>query len=390
MLLGKSIVFVLLLLGMLTGLVATKDESLRTTMKLLLNSRITLMLLVLMASLLVGVSTGINPAYALEQWVQVGIFLLCGAILFVTLREMPGRHVELLMKVLAAGTMIVAALALVDALAHSPRLSAAMHGRDMALEPFRLTHMSAILAVVLPFVWARMLLKSREGEPFAIRVAPWVFGFGFVVAIVCGGVPGVLGLASALLIFLGMTSRYHGAVIHKRHWLIGAVLLAVAFALYVAAWGIEHVGDMAISLDSRVGMWTAALAGFMEKPLFGIGVGNYRHMMDVVDTNPNSWLLQVLLEGGIVSIALFVALMAMVFWRFIGFAKGNIYGVAALASLTAYMVAGLFYNSLFNGWWMTFLIVVCMLGWRNGWGGGDLKKRRRASVVVKNTHFAGK
>ena len=395
MLLGKGMLFVLVLLGMLTGLMATKDESLRATIKLFLNSRVTMLSLVLMATLLVGVATGINPAFALDHWLQVATVMVGGAALFITLREMPGRHVELLLKVLAVGTMVAAAISMVDAFAHDPRLSAALHGQEMALTPYRLNFMSSVLAVVLPFVWARLLLKAREGEPFAMRIALPAATFGFMAAMICGGRAGWVGLIVAAVIFLALAGRYHSIVIHKKHWLLGLVAFFGSLGLYAVAVGWDFmwertsiVGEMGHGrgmLSGRGDVWMEAVVHLLDKPLFGIGVMNYRNLPGAADLHPHCWLLQMLLEGGIVSTAVFIALMTLVLVRFFRFAKGNIYGAAGVASVSAFLVSGLANTSIFNGWWMTFLLMASILAWRAGWGGDDLKKRRRAPRVVKTT-----
>ena len=221
MLIGKGLMFGLLVLGIICGLMATKDESLRATVRLLLNSRITLAVVAFMAALMPGVATGIDPLFALEQWGEIGLFCLGAAALFITLREMPGRHLELLLKALAIATMVVCGLALLDALLHDPRLSGALHGADKASSLYRLNFMSGALAVILPFVWARLTVKSREGEPFAMRIAPIAAAFGFVVAIACGGRAGWAGLMAGTFVFLLMASRYHGLVIHKKNWMLG-------------------------------------------------------------------------------------------------------------------------------------------------------------------------
>lgn len=381
MLLGKSVLYVLLLLGITTGLLATKDESLRATMKLLLNSRVTALAVLLMGSLLVGVATGINPAFAVERWAEVAFVLLCAVALFMTFREMPGRHLEMLLKVLAISTVVGSVLALTDALIGDPRLSAALHGKDMALTPYRLHYMSSILAVIAPFVWARLMIKAREGEPFAIRVAAPVSLFIFMVAVVCGGRAGWVGVAAGLVTFLGLISRYHGFVIHKKHWVLGLIVAVLSVGLYAfsfGGFGVERV------LIGRGPVWEQAFENIAQAPLFGIGVMNFRNLPGAVDMHPHNWLLQMLLEGGIVSTAIFIALVGLILWRFYGYAKGNIYGVAAMASLIAFLVAGLANTSIFTGWWMCFLIVSAMLGWRAGWGGVDLKKRRRTSQLVKS------
>lgn len=394
MLVGKSVLYVLLVGGILSGLMATKGESLRVTVKMILNSPITLLLVVLMGCLLVGVATGINPPYALFQWLQMGIFLLGGIALFMTLREMPGRYTELLLKVLAISTMATAALAMVDAFIHEPRLSAMLHGDGMSRSPYRLNYISSILAVIIPFVWARLLIKSREGEPFAMRVAPWAAAFSVMAVIVCGGRAGWIAMFVALLIFAGMSSRYHGMVIHKKHWLMAILLLIGSLGLYAYSFGFAFMWERTTilgeadlgrgMLSGRLDIWAKSWEAFLQAPIFGIGMMNYRHLPGAIDPHPHNIILQMLLEGGVVSTVVFIALIGLLTWRFIGFAKSGVYGVAALASMAAFMISSMAHSSVFHGWWFSFLLVVTMLGWRTGWGGVDLKKRRRMSVVVKS------
>lgn len=292
--------------------------------------------------------------------------------------------------------MAACGLALLDALAHEPRLSGALHGVDKALTPYRLNFFSGALAVILPFVWARLTLKSREGEPFAMRIAPIAAAFGLVVAIACGGRSGWVGLIAGTAVFLIMASRYHGFVIHKKHWLAGFGVVLLGLAMYVLAAGWEFVlaritifGELETSprgmLSGRGEVWAMAWESFLQNPLFGAGVMNYRNMPGVIDMHPHNWLLQILVEGGLVGAAAYLTLIGLVLVRFYGYAKGNLYGVAAFASLVAFLITGLANTSMFNGWWLTYFIVISILGWRAGWGGADLKKRRRTSRVVKTT-----
>jgi O-antigen ligase len=393
LLLGKGIMYVLLLAGMLAGMFATKDESLRVTLKMLMNSKITLTVIVLLACLLVGVPFGINPEFAWESWVQLCLGAVSTGLLFVVMREMPGRHLETLLKVLSISVLVAASLALLDALLGDPRLSGALHGADKALTPYRLNFMSSVLAVLLPFVWARLMVKSREGEPFAVRVGMLVAVFSIVVTLACGGRAGWAGMVAGAAVFLGLAGRYHGMVIHAKGWLLGAASVALGLLVYVAACGWQFVtgrvfivGEMTGgrgALSGRLEVWHAALVHLFDKPLFGIGVMNFRNLPEGVDLHPHNWLLQMLLEGGFVSTVVFVILLYFLIKNTFELARGSLYGVAGLAGICAFLVAGLANTSIFNLSWLVFLSFVSILGWRAGWGGASLKKRRRQGVVVK-------
>lgn len=393
--LGKAVMMVLLGLGALTGLLATKDESLRATVSLMLGSWMTLLVLAFLGVALVGVVTGINPTFSFDKWQQLVLMALGGILLFMTLREMPGRHLETLMRLLAFSTIIAAVLGLTDALVGDPRLSGAIHGPDKALTPYRLNYMSSVLAVLLPFVFARLTTKSREGEPFALRVMPMVVTVGVVAVIVCGGRAGWVGFGVSMAAFLWLTSRYHGLVIHARHWLMGLGLAFLSLLLYAAAFGWQFmveratiVGEDGVGrgmLSGRGAVWHDALVHLLDKPFFGIGMMNYRNIAPGFDLHPHNWLLQLMLETGFVGTAVFLTIMGMLLVLFFRFAKGSLYGVAAFASVVAFLVSGLANSSIFNPWWVQFLLFSCILGWRAGWGGEDLKKRRRSHIVLKSS-----
>lgn len=387
LLLGKGVMYGLLLAGMLAGMFATKDESLRVTCKMLLNSRVTLVVVVLLGCLLGGVVLGIDPAFAFERWTEVAVEAVGTALLFVVLREMPGRHVETLLKILSVSTLAVAALALLDALLGDVRLSSALHGAANALMPYRLNFVSAMLAVLLPFVWARLLVKAREGEPFALRVGLLATLFGIVAIVVCGGVSGWLGLVVAAAVFLGVGGRYHGLVVHARGWLVGIAAAVLGLLLYVFATGWEFVAQRLAfgdAMDSRLlAAWRLAWEHVFDKPLLGVGIMNFRHLPGSGDWHLHNWPLQMLLEGGVVGLAVFGILLYFILKTFSDLAKGSVYGVAGLAAVCAFLVAGLGNASIFNLAWLTFFSFISVLGWRVGWGSAGLKKRRRQGVVVK-------
>lgn len=394
-LVGKAIMFAVLCLGMLVGLLATKDESLRATLKLLAGSRVAWLVVALLAAFLPGVAWGINPSFAFEKWLQMLLVAVCSGALFVTLREMPGRHLELLMKVLCISTLLMAAISLLDAVLGDPRLSAALHGPDKATTQYRLNFVSSALAVLLPFVWARLWLKARDGEALAVRIAIPATAFSILAALVCGGRAGWVGLFAALMLFAWLGGRYHSLVLHARHWLYGLGVLLGGLGLYALAYGWDFmwqrasiVGEMGKGrgmLSGRLDVWHSALVHLWDMPVFGIGLMNFRNLPDAADMHPHNWFLQLLLETGLVGTAFFIALMAIVLARFGRFAKGTLYGVAAVSSLTAFLISGLANTSIFNVWWLTYLVFICLVGWRAGWSGDDLKKRRRSSIVVKPT-----
>jgi hypothetical protein len=393
MLLGKSVMMVCLALGSLTGLMATKDESLRTTFNLMLGSRFSLLVVAFLLASLLGVALGINPAPAFDRWQQLVLVALASVMLFVTFREMPGRHLETVLSVLVGSTLVVSLLGLLDALLGDPNISNAIHGPDKAILPSRLNYMSGVLAVILPFVAAHLITKVREGEPLALRSAPWVAAASILAVMVSGGSSGWAGFAVSSLTFVALAGRYHGLVVHRRHWGALLTLLVGGFALYIFAVGwpffissftlVTEAGRLDATILDKLNAWKDALVRLVDYPLFGVGIMNSRNIIPGFDLHPNTWILQLLVETGLVGTALFCVAVWLVMRQFFMFAKGNLYGVAGFASVLAFLVTGLGNTSIFNIWWLLFLVFASLLGWRAGWGGADLKKRRRRYTVVK-------
>ncbi len=390
-LLGRGIMFALLGVGLITGLLATKGDSLRATAKIMLESWIVLAVVVLMLVLLAAAALGIEPSASLGKWLQLVAVSVCAGGIFLTLREMPGAQLELLLKCLAIGTLAMAGLGVLDAVLDQPRLAEALHGADKATAPYRLNFVSAALSVLLPYVWTRLLIKSREGEPFALRIATPAVVFSIAAVLICGGRAGWVGMAASVLVFVWMIGRWHGFVLHKRHWLLGILTVVGALAVYGFAHGFDFMLHRVTLMNEggrgmmsgRLDVWEFALKHMLDNPLLGIGLQGFRYLPGAVDMHPHNWLLQVMLETGMIGTLAFGWLLVLMFQRFWRFAHSNLYGVAAFTSMAAFLVTGLANTSIFNAWWLSFFVFSGLLGWRAGWGGADLATRKRMRVVKR-------
>lgn len=391
--LKPSLMYGLLAMGLMTGLAATKGDSLRGSLRLILDSWVTVLVVVVLGSFLLSCTLGVNVDYALNKWFQLVFAAGIAVLMFVVLRQMNGAQLEILLKSLAVTTFAMMGLALLDALLDEPRLSLFLHGQKMATTEYRLNFFSGALAVVLPFVWARLLMKAKEGEPFARKVALPGAALSLLTLIVCGGRAGWVGGIVAVVVFMGLAGRYHKMVVHARHWLAVAVVFVAGFAVYGFAHGWDFLfkrlmvvpeGGRGL-MSGRMEVWQTAWSYVGEHPLFGIGLMNYRNLPGAVDLHPHNWVIQMLLETGLVGTALFVGLMGYLLYTFVHFAKGNLYGVAAVASLCAFLVAGLANTSIFNMWWVTFWIFTSLLGWRAGWSGAAQHKRKKGRVIARQS-----
>lgn len=389
LILKPGLTYGLLAVGLLTGLAATKGDSLRGTLRLLSDSWIVLLAVLLLGSFLGSTALAMNVDVSWDKWLDL---LLAGVVaggMFLLFRQMPGAYVEVLLKSLAVTAFCMMGLALLDVLLNEPRLSRFIHGEDKYAGFYRLNFFSSALAVLLPFVWARLLTKAKEGEPFAKKIALPASALSLLTLVVCGGRAGWAGAAVAVVVFLFCAGRWHKLVVHARHWLAVMGVVAVGLGVYAMVYGPQFMLQRIMVVpeggrgyfSGRFDVWAKAWSHVGEAPWFGIGLMNYRHLPDAIDMHPHNWVLQLLLETGVIGTAVFMALMATLLYRFWRYAHGNLYGVAALASLCAFLVAGLANTSIFNMWWLTYLIFLSLLGWRAGWAGEGQHKRRKGRTL---------
>ena len=287
----------------------------------------------------------------------------------------------------------MAALAVLDALTGYERLAIALHDADKISSAYRLNFFSSVLVVVLPLVWSRLLVKAREFEPFAVRILWPAVGFGMFALVVSGGRAGWVAAAISFTMFWFLVARFHQVVLHARHWLGAALWGVLAFVGYGFANGwqfmmarvglVEEGGRGALS--GRLDIWTQVITWIPENWLMGIGPMGYRYVPGALDAHPHSWLLQMLLEVGVVGTLLFTAVAGVVWLRLWALSRAGIYGVGALCSLTAFLIAGLANTSIFNAWWLAFLPVISLIGWRVAWAPKDGRRKGRSSRVLKRS-----
>lgn len=389
LILKPGLTYGLLAVGLLTGLAATKGDSLRGTLRLLSDSWVVLLAVLLLGSFLTSTALAVNLPVSWDKWADLVLAGGVAGAMFLLFRQMPGAYLEVLLKSLAVTAFCMMGLALLDVLLNEPRLSMFIHGQDKYSGAYRLNFFSSALAVLLPFVWARLLMKAKEGEPFARKVALPAAAMSLLTLVVCGGRAGWAGAAVAIVVFLFSAGRWHKLVVHARHWLAVGLVVGAGLAVYAMVYGPQFMLQRIMVvpeggrgyMSGRFEVWQTAWSHVGEHPWFGIGLMNYRHLPDAIDLHPHNWLIQLLLETGLVGTALFMAMMGLLIHRFWRYAHGNLYGVAALASLCAFLVSGLANTSIFNMWWLTYLIFLCLLGWRAGWAGESQHKRRKGRTL---------
>lgn len=378
MLLGRAVTAVCLALGILLGLLATHGTSLRSSLRYMAQSK----LLWIAASLVVsfGLSTvfSIDVSHSLQHFVQLLGIGVMAFLFYLVVREMPARMLRLSLQSLCITTLVVLVLVLVDAFGHDPRLAQALHG-DKAQNLHRLNYMSSVLAVLIPFLWAWLLQREREHEVLASRFAVPVSILSFWAVFACGGRAGWVAATLAAAVFLVVTGRRFNLTLHTKHWLIGIVVVVLGPLFYGLSRGfdvmmarISMAGEHYGIGSGRVGIWEFAVSHMFDNPLTGIGLGAFRKLPlpaegIISNSHPHNFVLQLGLESGILGLLAGLALMVFLLRQFWVYAQGNIYGLAAFCSLLAFFTASLANTSIFQAWWLTFLVFVSIFGLRLGW-----------------------
>jgi O-antigen ligase len=383
-LIGRAVSAGALILGIIIGLIATRGTSLRSTMETLRQSQLCRIIAIMFVAFAASIPLAVDPAHAGKHMLQILGMGFASFLLYTAMREMPRRYVTTVIQFLGVTTVCMAVLAGLDAFLADERLSAALHGRKWQ-SLHRLNYMSSVLAVLLPFLWAWLLRRHRDGATLAKWFALPVILGTFLIIFVCGGRAGWVGATAAAFFFLWHASMHHNLVIHRKHWFLGALVVFLGPVAYGAVRGFGAMWDRlgfgeALGLGSgRLEIWSFAIKHFGDNPITGIGLGNFRKLPIppegiVSNAHPHNFVIQIYLETGMLGALASAAFVFYILRLFKHYAEGHLYGLAAYASLIAFFVASLANTSIFQPWWLTFMVFAAVLGNRAGWTGKPYDK----------------
>ena len=377
-LLGRAITVATLLLGVLFGLMATSGTSLRSSVNLLFKSTAVRLIALFVMAVTLSVVFALDPNRAMDQLGEMLVVLLAAGSVFVVLREMPSRYTRLTLQDFSLALVGTIVLALLDAFLGDLRLSNAIHGEDDGMSPARLHFFSSTLAVMLPIMWAWFFRQERERVVLAHWLAVPMSVIGFWTVFVAGGRAGWVAVVVSGLVFLAMAGRYHGLILHARHWLFGIVAIAAGPLLYGLSQGFGHMVSRVNLMaeadgagSGRLGIWEFAAKHLLDNPFTGIGIENFRVLQApegiASNMHPHNFVLQIALETGLFGLATGGLVIGYLLWVFFRYAKNDLYGLAGFCSLIAFFTASLANTSIFHSWWLTFLVFPLLLSARTGW-----------------------
>ncbi|MBI1364119.1 MAG: hypothetical protein GC134_09050 [Proteobacteria bacterium] len=378
-LMGRAVMAVWLLLGIIFGLIAMGQAALKAeTWTSALGTTGVKICGVVFLTYSVSCAFSVDPVYSYSRLLEVGGLMLGGLLLFVVLRDMPARALNYGLKIMGITTILMMGLCLADAFSNSQRLSMGLHGSKKWQSDSRLNYMSSVLAVLLPYMWVWLHRKWRDGEYAARLLAMPLAAAGFFTVFACGGRAGWVAAVVATTLYLVLGGRWHGLVLHRRHWLMLPFILIAGPVGYGMSRGWDVLWGRltfwnepnGLAMSGRGEIWRFAVSHLGDNPITGIGMNAFRKLdipqgLDLAsNAHPHNFLIQLLLETGILGTLPTLALIGLVLaylWRY---AQVNLYGLAGLCSVSAFLVASLANTSIFQAWWLVFFVFGAILGVR--------------------------
>lgn len=380
-LMGRAVLGVWLGLGIVFGLVAMGSSVFKAeTWRSALAAPAVRLSVVVLFGLSVSCAFSIDKLYSYSRLAEVGGMMLGGLLLYVVLRDMPTRAINYGLKVMGVLTIVMILLSLADAFSDSQRLSTALHGSKKWNLDSRLNYMSSVFAVLLPYLWVWLHRKWRDGEFMARTFAVPLAILGFLTVFACGGRAGWVAVMVATLMYLVLGGRWHGLVLHRRHWLMLPIVLVAGPVGYGLSRGWDvmlgrlafwNEGGNGTMMSGRGEIWQFAISHMGDNPITGIGLSAFRKLplpehvgAAFSNAHPHNFLIQLFLETGLLGtlpvLALIIVVLAYL-WRY---AQVNLYGLGGLCSVTAFLVASLANTSIFQAWWLAFFVVSATFGVR--------------------------
>ena len=374
---GSAVMGVILVIGILLALVATKGNSLRDTVVYLSQAKVTWLSMALLIIFFISAVFSVDVEKSMEKVLELGAMLFLALGFALALREMPGRHMEVMYQSLAISTTVVAFLVILDASVADVQLSGALYGEE-ALRPDRAHFMSAVLAVLSPFLWSWLLRRHKEGVLLAKWFAMPVIAASVIAVFMAGGFAGWAAMLFSMIMFLIYATKYHRLRWNWRYALPATCVVILGPLFYVMGQNLlegpnatptDLMTRVDIYIAGRLSLWQEALAHFGNNPLTGTGVNTFSLLPMRMESgnHPHNFLVQLLLETGILGTCVVVSVIGFMVRYFLRAAQTNLYGVAGLCSIFSFFIAALAQTSIFHPWWITFLIFIGIFAARTGY-----------------------
>lgn len=351
--------------------------------------------LVLLAFWVIAAVNTIDP-----DWSPVVFGLMAGVSLLLPLLahgfavDEPGRDRTL--KVLIVSAFVSAGLVLY-AVHVWPQIFEILRYRKVA-DTYRVLQFLKSYGAVIPLMTLVMLWAGwRFGKAWrwaAILYVPVGIYIVYLVANKSATLAYAGGIGGAGLCYL--LSRLNA----RAAWIVGGLALAFIAAVLVTIFA--SLPDMPYTKTStstlptwmvdahRQVIWSFVLEAAGERPWFGWGLGTAGRLpgakeiipgftVQYVPSHPHSWVLQVLVESGVLALAaawIVIILAARHLVRLT--ADGRMAALAAAAVLGGFLASSLVNFSFFADWWQIVFVLLLSFPLSAAWAARDRRHERRA------------
>ncbi len=324
----------------------------------------------------VSVIGSLDPTSSAGVWLRMAALLIVGTAFAAVMRHDTGIH-ETVLKTLIVAAMTGAALSVVSVLVW-PELYLMLRGDQGLSDPSyyaaqRLKSYGAAIACAMPVVlWAGWRLGSGW------RLAAIIYlPLAIVAMLAVDSRASVIAAAlSAGVLACWFVAR------RGRIWI--AILIACALAAVVAGTFLTNTRSNQIEpltsvptwlVDAhRQTIWAKGLDLAADAPIFGWGFDTISELPGAdeivpgsdqayIPSHPHNWLIEVLVETGVVGFAAIVGTLVLLLWGAVRAARRDgAAGATMLALLAAFFVISSISFSFWAFWWQaTFVLLASMV-----------------------------
>lgn len=335
-----------------------------------------ILLIVTLIAWLPEVFQSIKPLRSLTTVVRCFGLVFVGYLVWCGLRESATRRV-LCGRALIVAFAVTIAFALFSKLVH-PGVYWLIHHEPWQATPMmtELKPLAALTPLVLPWLlWLGMM------ETPAWRVAAWAVAAGLVivifVAVSRSSIAGILGgvtLASFAFVWRQPKPKAVAAGVAS------IVIIAAAFIwLKESRSNLEPIGEWYFPVwlidHERQAIWEFALDQLARHRWTGLGANTinlvegadaiipFTNDTHVMPSHPHNWILEILVETGIIGLLAYVSLIFLALRRLIGSYRRtrNLATLSVVATSGGYLVSGMFNFSFWASWWQLSFYIICAM-----------------------------
>ncbi|MCP4355788.1 MAG: O-antigen ligase family protein [Proteobacteria bacterium] len=364
---SKGLLFIAIGLGSILGIACLNFKEIKQSLIKIKNSKVTLLLLSILAIFVISVIFSINQSYSIHKLVGVLITLFFSILTFVVLDNTKKEDFSIVFKSMT----FMFCLDLIYMYYAMFILSDAETGSGWVRVP------AMQLAVIFPLVFGWLYNNKNYKE-----LAWGLLFFSIVTIFATGGRSAMI----AFMIAVGMIIFALAWLKKEKLNLKRIFILLTLFTLSIFS-GLQtykvfdtklegNAFNHRLTLKSkdlssgRIKIWQASIKEGLKNPIIGTGIGSFKTALkDKIPSrkdliyHPHNFLIELFVSTGILGGLAVLGLICYI-WRslFFKISSENIVAIFPLASYNAYWIIGLINISILQLQWMVFVSVSTLIG----------------------------